>query len=211
VHIGLALYCGRLSHLFLREEFGMIPLSSALAAQIDELERLGKTRDDAWQISREQGELQAAIAVAAQAKLILEIGTSYGFSGLWWAAALGVTGGHLHTIDISEKKFASSKATFAAAGVAGLVTNHLGDAHTVLAGIPGAIDLVFIDADKPSCQAYFGLVWPRVRVGGGVLTDNVISHEKELAAFVRGVKARADAQSVTIGTRSGVEWTVKVR
>ena len=68
------------------------------------------------------------IALAANAKTIVEVGTSYGFSGLFWSAAMQQTGGRLHTIDKDPKKFESSKATFARAGVENAVTNYLGDA-----------------------------------------------------------------------------------
>ena len=189
----------------------MIPLSPALAAQIDELDRLGKARDDAWQVPREEGELLASLALAHGARLIVEVGTSYGFSGLWWSAALGLTGGHLITTDVSEKKYSSSRATFAAAGVAGRVTSHLGDARQVLTGMPGGIDLVFIDADKASTRVYFDLLWPKLRVGGAVLTDNVLTHPDELAEFVRHVRARPDAHSVQLPVGGGLEWTVKLR
>lgn len=189
----------------------MIPLSLALAEQIDEVERLGKSRDDASQVPRQQGELLAAFALAHQAKLIVEVGTSYGFSGLWWSAALAITGGRLKTIDVSEKKFTSAKATFAAAGVADRVTSHLGDARQILAGMPDGIDLVFLDADKPSTRAYFDLLWPKVRAGGSVLTDNVLSHRHELTPFVDYVRSREDAHSVQIQIGGGLEWTVKLR
>ncbi|MBV9491110.1 MAG: class I SAM-dependent methyltransferase [Verrucomicrobia bacterium] len=188
----------------------MIPLAPALAAQIDELDRLGQSRPDAWQVPRAEGELLAALAIAHRAKLIVEVGTSYGFSGLWWAAALAVTGGHLHTIDASAKKYTSAKATFAAAGVAERVTSHFGDARQLSANMPDAIDLVFIDADKPSTRAYFDLLWPKVRAGGGVLTDNVLTHPDDLAGFVGYVRTRADAHSVQLPVGGGLEWTVKV-
>lgn len=189
----------------------MIPMTAALSAQIDEVERLAKPRGDAMQVSREQGELLTAIALAHRANLIVEIGTSYGFSGLWWSAALAMSGGHLHTIDVSEKKFSTAKATFANAGVADRVTNHLGDARQLLPGIPGDIDLVFIDADKPSTRTYFDLLWPKLRVGGGVVTDNVISHWEKMTGFVDYVRSRSDAHSVQIPLRAGVEWTIKLR
>ncbi|MDB5327614.1 MAG: putative O-methyltransferase [Phycisphaerales bacterium] len=189
----------------------MVPMTVALAAQIDELEKLAKTRTDAMQVPRAEAELLASLALVHNAKLIVEIGTSYGFSGLWWAAALAVTGGHLHTIDVSEKKYRSSKATFAAAGVADRITNHIGFANEILPTIPGVIDLVFIDADKPSAQAYFDLVWPKLRIGGSVLTDNVISHHNELAQYVRDLRAREDAHSVTVPLGGGLEWTTKLR
>jgi predicted O-methyltransferase YrrM len=190
----------------------MIPMTAALAAQIDETERLAKTtRNDAMQVSRGQGELLAAIALTCKAKLIVEVGTSYGFSGLWWSSALAVAGGHLHTIDVSEKKFAASKEAFAAAGVAERVTSHLGNARDILAGITGVIDVVFIDADKSASQGYLDIVWPKIRVGGCVVTDNVISHQRDFVEYVRGLKARDDAHSVTVPMGGGMEWTVKLR
>ncbi|MGC4032911.1 MAG: class I SAM-dependent methyltransferase [Tepidisphaeraceae bacterium] len=189
----------------------MIPMTPSLKAQIDELDRLRTVRDDAMQISRDQGELLAAFAVSLNAKLVVEVGTSYGFSGLWWSAALAVTGGHLHTIDVLEKKYNASKATFLAAGVADRITSHLGSGHDVLPTIPGTIDIAFIDADKPSSQAYFDTVWPKIRVGGAVLTDNVLSHREELAPYVQRLRSRDDAHSVTIPLRAGLEWTLKLR
>jgi predicted O-methyltransferase YrrM len=189
----------------------MIPTTSQLAFQIDELERLAKTRDDALQVPREEGELLAAIALAQNAQIVVEIGTSYGFSGLWWAAALAITGGHLHTIDSGEKKFTASKLAFAAAGVSHRIKNYLGDAHDVLKQMPNGLDLVFIDADKPSSQDYLEIVWPKLRKGGGVLTDNILTHQEELLGFVTRVRSRPDAHSVLIPVGNGLEWTIKVQ
>src|SRR5688500_1106401 len=102
-----------------------------ILALIDELEALRATRDDAWQVPRVEGELLHHIALASRATTIVEIGTSYGFSGLFWAMALQHTSGHLHTIDKDPKKVESSKQTFERAGVAHRVTNYLGDAQTI--------------------------------------------------------------------------------
>jgi predicted O-methyltransferase YrrM len=189
----------------------MIPMTPALSAQIDEAERLAQPRGDSMQVSRDVGELLAAIAVAHRAKLIVEIGTSYGFSGLWWSAALALHNGHLHTIDVLDKKYAAAKAAFSAAGVADRVTSHLGNAREILPTITGPIDVAFIDADKSSTQTYFDLLWPKIRVGGAVVTDNITSHQQEMAPFVARLRLRDDAHTVTIPMRSGVEWTVKLR
>lgn len=191
----------------------MIAMSEALAAEIDKVDNLAKAerKADAWQISREQGELQAQIALAIGARRIVEVGTSYGFSGLWWLAALTATEGHLHTFDVSEKKYHASRATFEAAGVADRVTNYLGDARELLGKIEGPIDLGFIDADKPSTQDYFDTLWPLVRVGGCILTDNVNSHAEHMVPYVAGLRQRDDAHTVTIPIRTGLEWTMKLR
>ena len=177
---------------------------------IDELDQARKTRDDHWQIPRVEGDLLYHIALSAKATVIVEVGTSYGFSGLFWGAALKRTGGKLHTIDVSQKKFDSSRQTFARAGLGDVIVNHLGDAHDVLKTIEGPIDLAFIDADKPACQAYFDALWPKIRVGGSILTDNATTHRSELADYVKGLRSRTDASSVEVAVGNGIEWTIKV-
>lgn len=178
---------------------------------IDEVDAYRKTRDDAWQIPRVEGELLHHVALAANAKVVVEVGTSYGFSGLFWGAALKQTGGRLHTIDVSQKKYDASKAAFAKAGLGDVIINYLGDAQQVLAAVPGPIDIAFIDADKPACRAYFDLVWPKLRAGGAVLTDNATTHRAELADYIKYLRGLEGASSVEVAVGNGIEWTIKAR
>ena len=182
-----------------------------IAAIIEELDALRKTRDDHWQIPKVEGEMLYHIALSASAKVVVEVGTSYGFSGLFWGAALKRTGGRLHTIDVSQKKFDASRENFSRAGLAAVITNHLGDAHEVLKAVAGPIDLAFIDADKPACREYFETLWPKIRVGGSILTDNATTHRAELSEYVRYLRERSDASSVEVAVGNGVEWTIKVK
>jgi predicted O-methyltransferase YrrM len=182
-----------------------------LSALIDEVDALRQTRDDHWQIPRIEGELLYQLALSCKAKLIVEVGTSYGFSGLFWSAALQQTGGVLHTIDISQKKFDASRAHFDRAGVGKHVVNHLGDAAIELPKISGPIDIVFLDgSDKVSSINYFNIIWPSLRAGGSVLTDNTRTHPEELKDYVAFVRARTDATSIDVPIGNGVEWTVKL-
>jgi predicted O-methyltransferase YrrM len=177
---------------------------------IAELDRLGKTRDDAWQVPLEEGWLLHHIALSTRAKTIVEIGTSYGFSGLFWAMAMQQTAGRLHTIDVDLRKVASSRETFAMAGVADVITQYEGDALAVLKTIPGPYDLVFIDADKPRCRAYFDAVWPKVRSGGAAITDNAVTHRDELKDYIAYLRGRADVLSIEVTVGNGIEWTIKL-
>jgi predicted O-methyltransferase YrrM len=177
---------------------------------IAELDALGKTRDDAWQISRAEGEMLRQIALVTNARTIIEVGTSYGFSGLFWGSALIRTGGILHTIDVNPKKVESSKHTFAAAGLGDRIVNRLGNAKDILAALKGPFDLAFIDADKPATRAYFDLIWPKIRIGGSVITDNATTHREQLSDFVKHVRSLADAVSTEVAVGNGVEWTVKI-
>ncbi|HWE97301.1 MAG TPA: class I SAM-dependent methyltransferase [Tepidisphaeraceae bacterium] len=186
-------------------------IDKQILSVIEELDELRKTRDDAWQIPRIEGELLHQFAFASNAKMIVEVGTSYGFSGLFWAAALQRTGGTLHTIDISQKKFDASKDNFRRAGLGDLVVNHLGDAVAVLPTLRGPVDIAFLDGiDKKQSQRYFELIWPALRRGGSVFTDNTKTHPDELADYMKFARSRPDALSTEIPVGNGVEWTVKL-
>lgn len=186
-------------------------IDSRILKVIDEVDDLRNTRDDTFQVPRVEAELLYHIALACGARTIVELGTSYGFSGLFWAAALQRTGGTLHTIDISQKKYDASRAYFDRAGLGRAVVSHLGDATEVAPKIAGPIDIAFMDAsDKQLSRQYFELLWPKVRPGGSVLTDNVTTHRQELAEFVSFVRGRGDASSVETPIGNGLEWTVKL-
>jgi predicted O-methyltransferase YrrM len=189
-----------------------VAIDSQVRRLIDELDDLRKSRDDHWQIPREEGELLFQIAVSSNAKKVVELGTSYGFSGLFWGAAMQQTGGTLHTIDIDQRKFDLSQETFRRAGLDRVIVNHLGDAMQVATTIPGPIDIGFIDAfEKKLSQTYFEILWPKIRVGGSILVDNITTHPDELADYMRFARSRADAASVGIPVGNGVEWTLKLR
>jgi predicted O-methyltransferase YrrM len=189
-----------------------MPIDPQVLKAIDELDALRKTRDDHWQIPREEGELLFQIAVSSGARKIVELGTSYGFSGLFWGAAAKQTGGILHTIDIDKRKFDLSKETFRQAGLGEVIVNYLGDAMAVGATIPGPIDIGFIDAfEKKLSQKYFEMLWSRIRIGGSILVDNTRTHPEELADYIRFARSRSDATSAGIPVGNGFEWTIKVR
>ena len=188
-----------------------MPIDVKVLALVEELDELKKTRDDHWQIPRAEGELLFQIAVTSGAKKIIELGTSYGFSGLFWGAALKQTGGTLHTIDIDQRKFDLSRETFRRAGLDRVIVNHLGDARTVAPTLPGPFDIGFIDAfEKSLSQKYFEMLWPKIRVGGSILVDNTSTHPEELADYMRFVRSRSDAASTEIPVGNGFEWTVKL-
>ena len=187
-----------------------MPIDSDILRVIDEVDALRQTHNDTWQIPRVEGELLHQIALSSRARRIVEVGSSYGFSGLWWGAALRRTGGRLITIDVSEKKFNASKATFARAGLADVIENRLGDALEVLASLSGPIDIAFIDADKPSTRAYFDLLWPKMSPGGSVLVDNASTHRAELADYVHTVRTLEGAISHEVAVGNGIEWTIRL-
>ena len=119
------------------------------------------------------GRMLRVLTESVGAKQVLEIGTSTGISGMWFALALRATGGHLTTMDIDPERIALARAHFKLAGVDPLVTIIEGDAHANIAKLKGPFDIVFIDAEKPGYVDYLKRTLPLVRPGGLILAHNV--------------------------------------
>ena len=77
----------------------------------------------------EDGRLLRILAETVNAKNVVEIGTSNGYSGIWFCLALRKTGGKLITHEIDARRAALARKNFKRAGVEGLITLVEGDAH----------------------------------------------------------------------------------
>src|SRR5438128_8741427 len=82
----------------------------------------------------------------AKPKLVVEVGTAIGYSGLWIAGTLREIGqGRLITFELDPERAAEARGNFQRAGVNGLITQHIGDAREKVAELTEAIDLLFLD------------------------------------------------------------------
>lgn len=145
---------------------------SALLSELRELTY--SDRDDSNMLSGfYQGRLLSFISRTLGPKLILEVGTYMGYSAICLAEGL-LPGGRLVTIDVNEETNLIARDFWSRAGLDEVIEPHLGEAAGIIPGIEGEIDLVFIDADKENYSNYFDLVFPRMRVGGLIIADNVL-------------------------------------
>lgn len=126
----------------------------------------------------EDGRLLRILTESIGARHALEIGTSTGYSGLWFALALRKTGGKLTTLEYDKARAEIARKNFRAAGVDSLITVVEGDAHETVKQVKGPIDIVFIDADKPGYADYLRKVLPLVRPGGLILAHNISRREQ---------------------------------
>ena len=126
-----------------------------------------------------QGRFLSLMARLLKPSRILEIGTFTGYSALCLAEGLE-PGGVLHTIDCNDELVQRCQGYFREAGRENQIHLHTGDALTVIPGLAGPFDLVFIDADKPNYSRYFDLVIDKLRPGGLILADNVFYHGEVL-------------------------------
>ncbi len=128
-----------------------------------------------------QGRLLAMLSKMIQPKRILEIGTYMGYSALCLAEGLA-EGGKLITLDIQPETNAVAKEFWAKSPLNEKIEAHLGDALEIIPILDETFDVVFIDADKPNYKHYFDAVFPKMRIGGIILADNVLWSGKVLEA-----------------------------
>jgi caffeoyl-CoA O-methyltransferase len=123
----------------------------------------------------EDGRLLRLLTETTNAKNVVEIGTSTGYSGLWFLMALQKTGGHLTTYEIDRDRADQALANFKRAGVEKDVTLVFGNAHEMVAELKldGEIDILFLDADKDGYIDYLEKLIPKLRKGGLVIAHNM--------------------------------------
>ena len=158
-------------------------------------------------LERDTGRWLALLARATDAREVLEIGSSNGVSTIWLAAAAQHNGGRVTGTEILPERAADANRNLADAGLDAVARVVAGDARTTAASLPGPFDIVFIDAEKDDYVDHFQAVVGRVRLGGLILADNVISHD--LSEYQAMLRSRSDVETVTIPIGRGVEFTLK--
>jgi len=126
-----------------------------------------------------QGRLLAMFSKMIFPRRILEIGTFVGYSTLCLAEGLSADG-KIITLDIQPETNRIAKEYWAKSRLNEKIESHLGDALEIIPKINEIFDLVFIDADKPNYYNYFKLIFPKLRIGGLIVIDNVLWSGKVL-------------------------------
>lgn len=181
-------------------------------------------------ISGDVGRLLALLASMTNqgrgARLILELGTLAGYSGLWLARGLAPAG-RLITVEFEPRHADFARAEFAAAGLAGRVEIRLGAALEVIPRIaedfragrlPGpGFDVIFFDAVKTEYPEYLRVCKPLLAPGGLLLADNILGssfwiddppgsspQRDAVDAFNRQVAADPDFEAAGVPIREGI-------
>jgi predicted O-methyltransferase YrrM len=173
---------------------------------LDEMRSSGRTY---LSVPVSDGRTLRLLTEAVGAKTVAEIGTSTGFSGLWFCLALQKTGGKLITFEIDAGRAATARKHFEQAGVDRIVSVVEGDAHEKVKSLKGPIDVAFIDADKEGYVDYLHKLLPLVRPGGLILAHNVTMAAVE--GYVKEVTANADLETIFYTEGAGLSITLKKR
>lgn len=107
------------------------------------------------------------------ASRILELGSGFGYSGYWFASALGDDGQIILT-DSSDQNLASAKDHFERGAIRCQLECRSGDALETMDALPGSFDIVFNDVDKHAYPLVFEKAVQRLRPGGLLISDNVL-------------------------------------
>jgi predicted O-methyltransferase YrrM len=171
----------------------------------------GTDRDELLlSVGRDAGLLLYLLATGAQSRRILELGSSYGYSTVWLAAAARQTGGKVQSLELRDYKIEHARQALTRAGLSSRVEFHMGDCLETLQELPGLFDLVLLDVWKDVYVPCFELVYPKLAPGGVICADNMLLPESvrpQAEAYRARVRQHSDLDSVLIEVGNGIELT----
>jgi len=171
-------------------------------------------------ITKETGELLNMILRLKNAKNMLEVGMSTGYSTIWCAEAISEQSGKIITIEQNQNKIKRAKENFQKARVTDTIIIKKGLAIQILTELNSQqkyrdfFDFVLIDADKESVIEYFDLIFPMVSVGGVIVTDNMLypkKFRKDMKIFSDYLKKNPKLRTITSPIGNGEEITIKLK
>ena len=161
------------------------------------------------------GRVLGILAASLAARRVLELGSGYGYSGIWFARSLPADGRIICTDHSSDNREQALR-FFAAAGMDSKLEFHVGDALQVAREQKGPFDIVFCDIDKEQYPEAIEIAVRLLRTGGLFITDNTLwsgkvadkavadSTTKAVRKFNETVFRRKDLMSTIIPLRDGV-------
>ncbi|MCR5265831.1 MAG: class I SAM-dependent methyltransferase [Cyanobacteria bacterium RUI128] len=176
------------------------------------LNELEITQREFWNVARQTGNFLNMLVRMNNSKSVLEIGTSNGYSGLWFLDALKLTGGHLYTIEYYEKRQSVAVENYNKCAFKGMYTPLLGQACDLLRALEPdkKFDFVFIDANKREYIEYFEIIKPHLLPNSIIAADNVNSHREKVQPFLDAIYADADFQTEILDLPGGLSVSYKL-
>ena len=163
-------------------------------------------------VQPEDGRVLRLLAEAIGAKHIVEIGTSNGYSGIWFCLALRTTGGKLTTFEIDARRASLARKNFKRAGVDHIVTLIEGDAHKMVTKLKEPIDILHLDADKAGYIDYLDKLLPLLRPGGLILAHNTTNVRAPMEDYIKAVTTNPKLETKFIHKHGqGIGVTLKKR
>ncbi len=196
-------------------------MQKKLTALLHKIEKQNE-EELAWIVGPKTGRMLYYLVRIWRPKLLLEIGTSIGYSAIWMATAMEENDfGQIVTIESHTRRFGLAEKNIAKAGLEHRIRQVKGHAPEVITeglllletekGRPSArLDMAFFDATKQETQSFFDTVFPLMNKGGLVIVDNVKSHRfKSMLEFIDGIHKDPRLEVVEIDVGAGLLLAVK--
>src|SRR5262249_22571881 len=157
-------------------------------------------------VGPDTGRLLHILAKSLAKPNILELGTSYGYSGIWLGDAARATGGRVTTLELADYKAKHAREMAAKAGLADWIDHRVGDAVKLIREIDFKIDFVLVDLWKDLYVACLEAFYPKLNPGAIVVADNMRVPDPVAAKrYQDAVRAKRGMTSVMLPVGSGIE------
>ena len=175
--------------------------------------------DKLFALDREKCRLCYLLCRASGARRVVEVGTSFGVSTIYLAAAVrdnwtqsgtGAPGKVVGT-EIEAEKVAAARRNLDEAGLGAFADIREGDMRETLLDLGGPIDFVLLDIWAPLARPALERLAPRLRSGAIILCDNVVRHRGDYRPYLEEVRNPGRGyRSMTLPMTGGVELSVRL-
>ncbi|CAB1274309.1 O-methyltransferase [Candidatus Nitrosacidococcus tergens] len=147
---------------------------------------------------------------AMSTRKAVEIGTSYGVSTLYLAAAIRDNGGGtVIATEYESIKATAARAHFLEAGLVDQIDLREGDLRQTLQSLPHNLDFVLMDIWLPMVHPALEIIDPYLRPGAVIIADNTESFRKDYTDFFTYLKTHKYTTQ-TLPFEGGLEMSIKL-
>ena len=168
-----------------------------------------------------QGRFLSMISKLVNPEIIVEVGTYTGYSCLCLAEGLKKNG-KIITIEKDEEFASIAKKFFDKSKYKEKISLIIEDATKAIENISEKIDLAFIDADKVNYTKYYDMLFPKLKIGGLIVADNVLwsgkvtedvsdNETQSIKNFNTKVKNDERVENLIVGIRDGIMVCQKIK
>ena len=168
-----------------------------------------------------QGRFLSMISKLINPEIIVEVGTYTGYSCLCLAEGLKKNG-KIITIEKDEEFASIAKKFFDRSKYKEKISLIIDDATNVIENMNEKIDLAFIDADKVNYSKYYDKLFPKLKIGGLIVADNVLwsgkvtedvcdNETQSIKNFNTKVKNDERVENLIVGIRDGIMVCQKIK
>jgi predicted O-methyltransferase YrrM len=175
--------------------------------------------DKIYALDRDKAEFCYHLCRTIDARRVVEIGTSYGVSTLYLAAAVrdniraGGGSGMVIGTEYEPEKARAARTHFSDSGLSSFIDLREGDLRGTLRQIEGPVDFMLVDIWIPMARPALELVAPHLRPRGVVTCDNTGREDERVAYMGYFAFINDPAQgfrTMTLPFSGGLEMSVRL-